>query len=70
MTKIRYAQEDDFDHIEDYETCPDCGGDGEIEVPDPQRDDPYYFRTEKCAKCHGGGWVYIVEPTPATSGGE
>jgi DnaJ-class molecular chaperone len=46
--------------IEDYlelETCPTCGGEGSLEIPDPQRDDPYYCRVVQCGECNGSGWV-------------
>jgi DnaJ-class molecular chaperone len=54
---FRYPQEEDFDHIEDYDTCPDCSGEGTIEVLAPQHDDPHYSRTERCNSCEGCGWV-------------
>ncbi len=53
----RYPQEDAFDHLQDYDTCPDCDGEGAIEVSSPQTDDPYYCRTERCPTCEGCGWV-------------
>lgn len=38
------------------ERCTTCNGDGTLEVPDPQRDDPHYARVVQCQDCHGNGW--------------
>ena len=43
--------------VEFYNTCPLCDGEGGIEVPRPQHDDPYYCDVIKCADCNGSGWM-------------
>lgn len=39
------------------EPCKVCNGEGSLEIPDPQRDDPYYARVVPCENCHGNGWL-------------
>lgn len=38
-------------------TCPHCGGEGSHEVPRPFWDDPYYCEVIKCDDCNGSGWA-------------
>ena len=38
-------------------TCEACFGEGSIEIPEPQHDDPYYCRVVKCECCNGVGLV-------------
>lgn len=37
------------------EPCAACNGEGELEISDPQRDDPYYARVVRCENCNGSG---------------
>lgn len=37
--------------------CETCEGEGKLEVPAPQRDDPYYCRVIPCGDCNGNGWL-------------
>jgi len=39
------------------DTCPDCCGEGAIEIPRPQHDDPHFAVTIKCETCNGCGLV-------------
>jgi DnaJ-class molecular chaperone len=39
------------------EQCKDCNGEGSLEIPDPQHDDPYYCRVVQCQNCDGNGWL-------------
>jgi hypothetical protein len=39
------------------EQCAVCFGEGKLEVPDPQRDDPHYARVVQCQACDGNGWI-------------
>jgi DnaJ-class molecular chaperone len=39
------------------EPCKVCNGEGSLEIPDPQRDDPYYASVVRCDSCNGNGWV-------------
>jgi hypothetical protein len=43
--------------MDTWETCPDCGGDGEILEARPQHDDPGFCVVHQCEKCGGSGWV-------------
>lgn len=43
--------------LEDWGTCPECGGEGSVEVPHPQRNDPYYCDVHQCFTCGGSGWI-------------
>ena len=49
--------EDDC-RYEDYEQCPHCCGEGQIEYPNPFRDDPYYCEVKKCLECNGSDLVW------------
>lgn len=46
-----------MDRYEDYETCGACGGEGSIEHPSPQWDDPFYAVVLKCEECGGSGFI-------------
>lgn len=39
------------------ERCEACNGDGTIEKPAPQRDDPEYASVVPCEACNGHGWL-------------
>lgn len=39
-------------------TCPDCFGEGSLEEPEPQHDDPYRCRTIECKTCDGIGIIF------------
>lgn len=44
-------------------TCDECGGEGSIEKPNPQHDDPYFCEVKPCPACGAaGGWLDDVEP--------
>lgn len=55
----------DNGHVpEQWDTCPDCGGEGVHERSRPQHDDPYFAVVETCKGCNGVGLVdaEIKEP--------
>lgn len=41
---------------ESWTTCNLCCGEGGIEQPRPQHDDPYFAVVFKCPNCNGTGW--------------
>jgi DnaJ-class molecular chaperone len=46
-------------------TCEECGGEGQIEIPEivsKWSDDPYYCRVETCKACRGQG--VLIEEHP------
>lgn len=49
--------EDHGPYFVDWETCPECGGEGSVEVPKPQHDDPEFCIVRQCHTCGGSGWV-------------
>lgn len=50
-----------MDRYEELETCGACGGEGAIEHPAPQRDDPHYCNVLPCRECNGQG-VLLYRP--------
>jgi DnaJ-class molecular chaperone len=42
--------------VDEWETCPECGGDGEVLLM-PQHDDPEYCFVRQCFTCGGSGWI-------------
>jgi hypothetical protein len=45
----------DSKELEEWRACEVCCGEGSVEIPDPQRGDPYYCRVVQCQSCHGAG---------------
>jgi hypothetical protein len=52
--------------------CPECGGEGSYEKPEPLPDDPFRCKVFCCGKCYGTGYVEgfeeitqdEIEPSP------
>lgn len=52
MPDLAYAPDS-----ERFAVCQNCNGEGSIEEPHPQRDDPYYAAVRQCRACGGAGYV-------------
>lgn len=57
--KLRQLTGDDYKIVfdDEWETCPECGGDGEVLQFRPQHDDPDFCTVRQCFSCGGSGWI-------------
>lgn len=71
---IAFCSECERERGPNFVTCEDCVGlSGQIEIREPQPDDPYYCRVINCPKCNGTGFVEADshgqdEPTESGAG--
>ena len=54
--KLRQLTGDDHGP-EFWTTCPECYGEGALEISKPQHDDPYFAISVKCPICNGVGLI-------------
>lgn len=43
--------------VDEWETCSECGGDGEVLEHKQMPDDPYFYTVRQCFNCGGSGWI-------------
>lgn len=54
---VKLTMDDKTGFEDEWETCPECGGDGEVLDFKPRHDDPEFCIVRQCHTCGGSGWI-------------